>query len=805
MGTPSPQHVSSTTTKRSRRQHLPLTRWNVMGQQQNRTAMAENCYVKDTSPRSRRVIKKKYLRSFAKYCPLVSATLAPFSTLMDIPALSQRWYSDNGIIQPDPKASLVLSAVGLALNVVANILLVIRFSSKAPFWVDHSTKWSLYCWLGKTVIAAINLILFGILTRNEAGYQYLEGFWCAIVSFIGSSLISFTLLFHYFLAFGHSKSDNSDMRSEGRRFMLSVTAFVAILAVQSFVFSKIEHWDYVSGIYMSVQTALTIGYGDYVPTTTAGKVLIFPFAVLTISQLGNEIALIIGFIKQRAEERRNKWRQSFEGAMHREANSLRPKAGLTEEMALVYRINSREEMMSQMYDLIWSAMALVVFWVLGATAFSQIEGWTYGQQRDIHVYDSISYYRIRRLHTCTTCRKSCLYRIRTHGCAYRYFIRRTNHHRSVSQRKVNRESFITEQKRSPEAFAPHMDHIDRYHKSYADLRDKVLQGNIGSDGRDDGRENGSDNSKGEHSEVGARAEAEAEAERGGNASNESKRDLQEEGSTKVNIQGAEENGLDETIDQFREMEKEDLEEDTQREKEQSTHPAVAESESGSHFIISKEERQLEVDLLKKLLAKTVSFEVEARQMLLDSMEKSVERTILLADRNVQIRDVRAVRGDDANIVSVWAGEEQAQRNATEKHKNNKSSSILGAEPDKQHHFKGSPSDMLARVSNYRSLFAEILVLGGILQKLEGAELKQFERWRGRPLKKMDGRDGVEGREEDEVMNDEIRKVAHGRVEGNAEDMKAVGKDRWSGLMKDLIKRQMRKMTHKDGWDKKDMV
>lgn len=194
-----------------------------------------------------------------------------------------------------------------------------------------------------------------------------------------------------------------------------------------------------------------------------------------------------------------------------------------------------------------------------------------------------------------------------------------------------------------------MDHIDRYHKSYADLRDKVLQGNIGSDGRDDGREDGSDNSKGEHSEVGARAEAEAEAERGGNASNESKRDLQEEGSTKVNIQGAEENGLDETIDQFREMEKEDLEEDTQREKgdssshgfnsdtnnrtEQSTHPAVAESESGSHFIISKEERQLEVDLLKKLLAKTVSFEVEARQMLLDSMEKSVERTILLADRN----------------------------------------------------------------------------------------------------------------------------------------------------------------------------
>ena len=28
------------------------------------------------------------IRSFAKYCPLIAAILAPFSTLMDIPALS---------------------------------------------------------------------------------------------------------------------------------------------------------------------------------------------------------------------------------------------------------------------------------------------------------------------------------------------------------------------------------------------------------------------------------------------------------------------------------------------------------------------------------------------------------------------------------------------------------------------------------------------------------------------------------------------------------------------------------------------
>jgi potassium channel subfamily K len=94
----------------------------------------------------------------------------------------------------------------------------------------------------------------------------------------------------------------------------------------------------------SRQTALTIGFGDIKPATTAGKILVFPFSVLTISQLGNEIALIIGFISSRAEERRARWRLKYEAAMHREANKLRPKASLVEEMALIHQINTREEM-----------------------------------------------------------------------------------------------------------------------------------------------------------------------------------------------------------------------------------------------------------------------------------------------------------------------------------------------------------------------------------------------------------------------------------------------------------------------------
>jgi hypothetical protein len=34
--------------------------------------------------------------------------------------------------------------------------------------------------------------------------------------------------------------------------------------------------------------------------------------------------------------------------------------------------------MSQMLDLIWSAISLMSFWLIGAVIFHAIEGWSYG-------------------------------------------------------------------------------------------------------------------------------------------------------------------------------------------------------------------------------------------------------------------------------------------------------------------------------------------------------------------------------------------------------------------------------------------
>lgn len=358
------------------------------------------------------------VHNIAIYTPLAAAILAPLSTILDIPALSQHWYSLNDVPQLDPPACLALSGLGLFLNLLANVLLLFRFSTHTQRYTNLATRLSLVSWLGKTAVAMVNLILFGALTRNGPGFQYEQGFWSAVVSLIIAGIISIALVFHYFGTFRrHEDKDAVDIRQQGKTFMLSVQFFLSIIALQALVFSKIEDdWSFLDGIYFSVQTALTIGFGDLLPTHTSTKILVFVFSILTISQLANEVAIIVRFIESRAEERRSRWRRKYERAMHREANLKKPQATLVEEMGLIWKINAKEELISQWYDLLLSGISLILFWTLGAVMFSQIEGWTYGNALYACMILSFTIgglstrcslnIRFRRLFTCSTRWKS---------------------------------------------------------------------------------------------------------------------------------------------------------------------------------------------------------------------------------------------------------------------------------------------------------------------------------------------------------------------------------------------------------------
>ena len=52
-----------------------------------------------------------------------------------------------------------------------------------------------------------------------------------------------------------------------------VVAFIATLTISSIIYSITESADLLNSLYWSIVTATTLGYGDFSPSTTPGKVL----------------------------------------------------------------------------------------------------------------------------------------------------------------------------------------------------------------------------------------------------------------------------------------------------------------------------------------------------------------------------------------------------------------------------------------------------------------------------------------------------------------------------------------------------
>lgn len=265
-------------------------------------------------------------------------------------------------------------------------------------------------WLLKTILAVANLITFGALTRNAAGYAYDEGFWCAVLSVVLAGFISLLLLFHVF--FHDNDLPDEEIRFQGRAFITSELTLFGLIALQALIFSQIEGWAFLDGLYFTVTALLSIGFGDFSPTHASTKVLLFPFEIAGIVLISNQISLIVNVVRARVEERRKQWygnegdvlnnyKQKLEihnhmGKGHDQDHDKatlkrfaeRGRVDLTEadessdilkqEIARLHRRASHNAAMSQLFDLLWSAGVLILFWVVGAIIFHYMEGWSMG-------------------------------------------------------------------------------------------------------------------------------------------------------------------------------------------------------------------------------------------------------------------------------------------------------------------------------------------------------------------------------------------------------------------------------------------
>ncbi|KAK4698255.1 hypothetical protein P7C70_g8028, partial [Phenoliferia sp. Uapishka_3] len=195
----------------------------------------------------------------------------------------------------------------------------------------------------------------------------------------------------------YEASFDGQSRVAGAEFILVVMAFVIMIGIEALVFSRLEHWTFFSGIYFSLVTVLSIGFGDFAPTKTASRILLFPFAVGSIALLAVLVGVFVDFLSRGTEVRKRAWRKKYEETVFAKRVDMHTGYGLAEEIRRMKDLEAREDFLERMvsylqtqipiiaelflvsqFQLASSTIFLAIFWVVGAVIFTTLENFSVG-------------------------------------------------------------------------------------------------------------------------------------------------------------------------------------------------------------------------------------------------------------------------------------------------------------------------------------------------------------------------------------------------------------------------------------------
>jgi len=86
------------------------------------------------------------------------------------------------------------------------------------------------------------------------------------------------------------------------RFKGTATLLLLLIISSSIFYSLVEKWSFLDSIYFSVNTLATVGFGDFTPRTSAGKIFTIFYIIIGIGIF----AVFISSIGEKITERRAK-------------------------------------------------------------------------------------------------------------------------------------------------------------------------------------------------------------------------------------------------------------------------------------------------------------------------------------------------------------------------------------------------------------------------------------------------------------------------------------------------------------------
>ena len=112
----------------------------------------------------------------------------------------------------------------------------------------------------------------------------------------------FIILWRLLVATRHGIKDDPEFRA-------LLILLLTLLAGATYFYWQVEGWSVIDSLYFSIMTMSTIGYGDFVPTTTFSKVFTIIFAILSIGIFVAVVSKLVSIMLKQKQSSKQKRQQ----------------------------------------------------------------------------------------------------------------------------------------------------------------------------------------------------------------------------------------------------------------------------------------------------------------------------------------------------------------------------------------------------------------------------------------------------------------------------------------------------------------
>ncbi|KAL2135782.1 hypothetical protein VTI74DRAFT_6987 [Chaetomium olivicolor] len=347
--------------------------------------------------------------------PMIAGTLGPVASAFSICALVKPWrqsFPPETDLQlasfiSDPHWLTAINAIQLAVALFANMALLLNMTRRLSFTIAQPV--TIVGWyISSLALVALTATAAGPLVAEPADeFIWSQAFYYAIYSAVLYFFVASLMVVTYLGAqAGHYPKDFMLTPSQ-RTLMLQTIMLLLYLLLGALLFSKLEDWSYLDGVYWAAVTLFTVGFGDLHATTTLGRALLLPYSLVGIISLGLVIGSIRSLVLDRGKRRlgarmvEKKRRRTLQRMTKKGKDDIlvpikegpplssvpTNSSGLTEferrehEFKLMRKIQEAAAHRRR-----WVAMGIstgtwLVLWMVGAKIFQECEdryqGWTY--------------------------------------------------------------------------------------------------------------------------------------------------------------------------------------------------------------------------------------------------------------------------------------------------------------------------------------------------------------------------------------------------------------------------------------------